>query len=58
MKHKAPGWLSQLGVCLQLRSRSQGPAIEPHMGLPAQPLHLPLLLPLPLLVLSPSQMKK
>ena len=30
----APGWLSQLSVCFQLRSWSQHPGIEPHVGLP------------------------
>ena len=30
------GWLRQLSVCLQLRSRSQGPRTEPHIRLPAQ----------------------
>ena len=32
----APGWLSQLGICLQLRSWSQGPGMKPHIRLPAQ----------------------
>ena len=32
----APGWLSHLGVCLQLRSWSQGPGNEPLIGFPAQ----------------------
>ena len=32
----APGWLSQVSVCLQLRSWSQSPRIEPHVRLPAQ----------------------
>ena len=32
----APGWLSLLGTCLQLRSWSWGPGIEPGLfGLPA-----------------------
>ena len=36
-KNGVPGWLSRWSVCLQLRSWSQGPGIEPHiMGLPAQ----------------------
>ena len=26
---RAPGWLSRLSVCLQLRTRSRGPGIEP-----------------------------
>ena len=30
----APGWLSRLSACLQLRSWSQGPGTEPQMGLP------------------------
>ena len=30
------GWLSQLTICLQLRSGPQSPGIEPHTGLPAQ----------------------
>ena len=28
-----PGWLSQLGICLWLRSSSQSPGIEPHIRL-------------------------
>ena len=28
----APGWLSGLSLCLRLRSWSQGPGMEPHMG--------------------------
>ncbi len=32
----APEWLSWLSVCLQLRSWSRGPGIEPHVRLPAQ----------------------
>ena len=31
-----PGWLSQLSLCLWLRSQSRGPGIKPHIGLPAQ----------------------
>ena len=27
------GWLSRLSICLPLRSCSQGPGIEPHIGL-------------------------
>ena len=50
-----PGWLSQLSVCLQLRSWSWCPRIEARVGLPAQwracfslsPYHL-LLLSLPI----------
>lgn len=44
----APGWLSQLRICLWLRSWSCGPGTEPHGGLPAQQrvlLSLPLSLP-------------
>ena len=44
----APGWLSQLSVCLWLRSQSQGPGIQPQ-GLAGS---LLLLLPLPLLSLN------
>ena len=29
-------WLSQLSICLWVRSGSQGPGIEPHVGLSAQ----------------------
>ena len=45
----ASGWLSWLVVCLQLRSWSPGPWIEPCMGLPcsAESLLFPFLLPLP-----------
>ena len=32
----APRWLSWLVICLQLRSWSQGPWIEPHIRLPTQ----------------------
>lgn len=32
----APGWLSGLGICLRLRSWSQGPLIEPQVLLSAQ----------------------
>ena len=32
----APGWLSGLSLCLWLRSWSQGPGIEPRIGLSAQ----------------------
>ena len=32
----APGWLSQLSICFQLRSWSWGPGIEPHIRLSAQ----------------------
>ena len=32
----APGWLSQWSICLQLRSWSYGPGMEPHIRLPAQ----------------------
>lgn len=42
---EAPGWLSQLGVYLGLRSWPQGPLIEAPRGLPAQ--RECLLLPLP-----------
>ena len=31
-----PGRLSKLSICLWLRSRSQGPGIQLHVGLPAQ----------------------
>ena len=27
-----PGWFSQLNICLWLRSWSQSPGIEPHVG--------------------------
>ena len=33
---RVPGWLSQLNICLQLRSWSRGPGIEPCIGIPAQ----------------------
>ena len=33
---RAPGWLSQLSICLWLGSWSQGPGIESRIGLPAQ----------------------
>ena len=39
------GWLSQLSVCLWLKSQSQSSEIKPHIGLSAQ---WGLLLPLPL----------
>ena len=51
-----PGWLSQLGICLLLKSWSQGPGIKPWDQLPAEelpsspspsapaPLHVPCLL--------------
>ena len=52
-----PGWLSQLSVCLFLRSWSQDPGIKPHVEFPVQwgvcfslslcPLPLPLSLPPP-----------
>lgn len=32
----APGWLSQLTVCLQLMTWSQGRRMKPHIRLPAQ----------------------
>ena len=35
-KNWAPGWLSWLSVCLQLRSWSWGPGIKFHIRLPAQ----------------------
>ena len=35
-KEEVPGWLSQLSVCLWLRSQSQGPKIKPQVRLPAQ----------------------
>ena len=35
----APGWLSQLSVCLELRSWSQGPGFKFCIGLPASPSH-------------------
>ena len=31
-----PGWLRWLNVCLQLKSSSQGPGMEPSVRLPAQ----------------------
>ena len=33
---RVPGWLSRGGVCLRLRAWSQGPGMEPHVGLLAQ----------------------
>ena len=33
---RAPGWLSRLSICLQLRSWSQVPGIKPCIGLPTQ----------------------
>ena len=54
---RAPGWLSQLSICLLLRSWSQSPGIKPCIGLPAQQracFALSLCLPLLLLVLSLS----
>ena len=33
MRIGVSGWLNQLSICLQLRSWSQGPEIEPHIGL-------------------------
>ena len=48
----APGWLSQLIICLWLSSWPQGPGIEPCIWLPAQRgASLSLCLLLPLLVL-------
>ena len=32
----APGWCSQLSICLGLKSWSQDPGMEPHIGIPAQ----------------------
>lgn len=32
----APGWLSPLSICLQIRSWSRRPGIQPCVGLPAQ----------------------
>ena len=32
----APGWLSGLSLCLRLGSWSQGPGIEPRVGLSAR----------------------
>lgn len=43
----APGWLIQFSVCLQLRSRSQGPGIEPPGWVPCSAWSRLLLLPLP-----------
>ena len=60
-KWGAPGWLSQLSICLQLRSLSQGPGIEPCLRLPAQRavcFSLSLCLPLCLLVPSLSLSSK
>ena len=57
MFHGVPGWPSQLSVCLQLRSWSQGPGTEPHIRVPAQQracFFFSLYLPLYLLVLSLS----
>ena len=34
-EQRAPGWLSWLGVCFRLKSRSQGPEIQSGAGLPA-----------------------
>ena len=47
-----PGLFSRLIVWLWLGSWSQGPGMEPHLGLPAQPGSL--LLPLPLSVAPPA----
>lgn len=33
---RTPRWLSQLNVCLRLRSWFQSPGIQPHIRLPAQ----------------------
>ena len=52
---KALGWLSQLSVCLWLRSQSKCPGIESHIRLSAPRgvcFSLSLCLPLPLLVLE------
>ena len=49
----APGWLSWLSICLWFRSWSQGPGIEPRVGLPAQQS-----LSLPFLSLALSQINK
>ena len=32
----APGWLSRLSICIQLRSWSQGSGMEPHIRFPEQ----------------------
>ena len=44
---RAPGWLSRFSICLQLRSRSQGPKDEAWHLRRAGSLLFPLLLPLP-----------
>ena len=49
-KHQGgDAWVAQwLSICLWLRSRSQSPGIESHIGLPAWGLFLPLPVSLPL----------
>ena len=59
--NRAPGWLSGLSLCLRLRSWSQGPGMEPRIGLSAQRgvcFSLSLCLPLCLLVISLCQINK
>ena len=53
MEKGAPGWLSQLSICLWLRSWSRCPGIKSCLRLPAHPgACFSLCLPLPLLVCS------
>ena len=57
----APGWLRGLSLCIKLRSWSQGPGIEPYIGLSAQwgaCFLLSLCLPLCGLVISACQINK
>ena len=51
----AQGWLSQLSICLPLRTWPQGPGMEPGIRFPLNRLLLPFPLPLPCLMLSPMR---